>query len=181
MIRVDYLVSPFERIAGFAMPELPAPLRRPLLALGASLIVVSSFSTLEELRLRAALADGDRFAQSAAAAAASAARVRALATDVERLRALTDRIDSMRASGASNADALAAIGNGVPRDAWLSAVRIDRGAYTLEGRTGRLGAVSATMSALGALRPFAGAKLLAVRREGTSDDVTYSIALEPRR
>ena len=181
MTRIDYLVSWRECFAAVAAPRLPASIRRPLLAIVAAVALVGLLWAVEELRLRDAQQDGARFAARAAGAATAAGRVRAVAREVERLRGLTGRIDAMRASGSRDADNIAAIGNGIPSDAWLSNLRVDRGAYTIDGRTTRLATVSATMSALAALPPFAGARLLAVRRNAGRDDVTYTIALEPRQ
>jgi Tfp pilus assembly protein PilN len=178
MNRINYLVSPFERFAG-TTPALPAPhLRRPLAALAASIALVAAAWCTQAVRLNAARSDGARYAQRLAAVEGQVAHVRALQRDLIRLRTIANRISHLRASGSARASEIAALGNRLPPDAWLTSLHIDRAAVSVEGRSARLGGVGSAMTSLAALPRFESARLVAVHSDPVHAGVTYAIALE---
>ena len=116
-----------------------------------------------------------------AAIALEVRRVHGLARDVSKLRSLSDEIGSIRRSGEVGANEVAALGNELPRDAWLTALRRDGEAFDVEGTTQRVSTVAATIAALARLPRYSGARLVAVRGEASGPAVSYSIVLEQRR
>ncbi len=182
MRRINYLVSWSERSIGLALPTGISPaLRIPLIALGAAMALVALLWAVQTTRLRAAERDGTVYANRLAAADMSAARVRVLEHDVAQLRSLSDRVAHIRGSGDAQASEIAALGNRLPNDVWLTSLRVDRGVLALEGRSARLVAVGTAMDALAGLPGYAGARLVAVRAEPARSGVTYSLELERRR
>ena len=182
MKRINYLVSWSERRLGIALspPRSPAP--RPAgVAFGASLALMAALWGVEEARLRAADGIGAGYVERLAASALDVARERAVERDVQRLRDLRDRIAVIRRSGAVSAGEIAALGNQLPADAWLTSLHADRAALMLEGRSARLSAVGTTISALVHLPAYEGARLVAIHQDPRHAGVTYAIALETRR
>ena len=179
MKRINYVVTRSERLLGVASPRAVAlRLRRPLSGLGGALLLVGALHGAQCVRLGNA-ARGTAFdAARLAATEAAAGRVHVVENDVVRLRALVRRVDDMRRSGARHAAAIAAIGNRIPNDAWLSAIRAEHGGFALEGRGTRLSAVAATMAALATLPQAGGTRLLDVHGDRDRADVTYALALD---
>lgn len=181
MTRFNYLVSPWERLFGIAPPSSIAPhLRLPLFALVAAVVLVGISWAVQDVRLRAARADGDALTVRLAALDGEVARTRTLQRGIERLRALDAHLAEIRRSGAARASTIAALGNELPHDAWLTSVRVEHGAIEVEGRGARLATVGAAMRALAKLPAFAAARLLAVHGDAAHASVTYAIALEAR-
>jgi Tfp pilus assembly protein PilN len=180
--RINYLIAPSERIFGHALPLIVSPpLRRPLVALAGALASLSLPYGVEAARLR----DLDRtrrvYEMRLAATALDVRQVRSLERDVARLRALTDQVASIRQSGAARANEIAALGNELPGDAWLTALRKDGDNLDVEGGSGRLRTVAAAIAALARLPRYSTARLVAVHGEVARPGVTYSIVLERRR
>jgi hypothetical protein len=181
MRRIDYLVSPTERCLGFDPGALIAPsLRVPLGVLGCALAVVTLGASAEHVRLRAAETDGAMIAARLAAVEDDVARTRAVERDVVRLRALGARAAEIRRSGDLAASRIAALGNRVPAGAWLSSLRTDRAALSVEGGGARLGAVAETLAAFARLEAYSDARLLSVHDDPVRPGVTYALALERR-
>jgi len=182
MKRINYLVSWSERYAGITLPAALAPeLRAPVAVLACSLALVAVLGAVQHARFAAVERDGAEYARRLAATQATVARVRAVESEVARLRALDARIREIRRSGPARASEIAALGNRLPADAWLTAVRADRTALTLEGHGARLSAVGRTIASLAALPPYAGARLVSVHEDPVRRGVTYALALDPRR
>jgi Tfp pilus assembly protein PilN len=182
MRRIDYHVTWSERRIGVALPAtIPPSLRAPLAAFACAVAFVAVVWCVQHARLRAAERDGAALARRLAAAEREVAAVCAIESDVARLRALSERIASFRASGALRASEIARVGNVLPDDAWLTSLRADRGALSLEGRSARLGAVGTALAALSRLPRYGGARLIAVREDPTGPGIAYSVALDPRR
>ncbi len=182
MKRFNYAVTPVERLLGTSCPPVIAPLLyAPLCALAAALVLLVAGGIVQEARVdaaeRAAVASRLRLA----AADMTVARVQLVRSDVTRLRTLAARITGIRRSGTARASEIAALGNALPADAWLTAVRVERRTLGVEGRATGLGTVAAAMSALARLPAYTGARLVNVRQDSVRADVTYAIALEVPR
>jgi Tfp pilus assembly protein PilN len=180
MRRINYLPSWSERHIGVALPVVAAELRAPLAALGGAIALAGVLWGVQETRLHAAEHDGAAYAERLAATQVDVARVRAVERDVERLRALGERIGAIRRSGASRANEIAALGNRLPADAWLSSLRADRGTLAVEGHGARLAAVGTTISSFAALPAYRTARLVAVHEDPVRSGVTYALSLEPK-
>ncbi|HYW54845.1 MAG TPA: hypothetical protein VE826_12815 [Dongiaceae bacterium] len=182
MRRINYVVSSSERHAGIALRLTVAPaLRAPLAVLACSLALVAVLWTVQHVRLLAAERDGAEYARRLATAQAGFARMRTVERDVARLRALTERVAAVRRSGAQRAGEIAALGNRLPPDAWLTSLRADRIALTLEGHGARIGTVGTAIAGLAHLPPYTGVRLLSVREDSARSGVTYAIALDQPR
>ena len=92
-----------------------------------------------------------------------------------------ERVASVRRSGAQRAGEIAALGNRLPPDAWLTSLRADRIALTLEGHGARIGTVGTAIAGLAHLPPYTGVRLLSVREDSARSGVTYAIALDQPR
>ncbi|HYW53373.1 MAG TPA: hypothetical protein VE826_05355 [Dongiaceae bacterium] len=181
MRRINYLPSWSERHIGVALPSpVSAELRSPLSALAGAVALAGALWGVQAMRLHAAELDGAVYAERLAATELDVARVRAVERDVERLRALGERVGTIRRSGALRANEIATLGNHLPADAWLSSLRADRGALTLEGHGARLAAVGTTIASLAALPAYRAARLVAVHEDPVRAGVTYALSLEPK-
>jgi Tfp pilus assembly protein PilN len=180
MRRINYLPSWSERHIGIALPVVAAELRTALAALAGAVALAGVLWGLQATRLRAAERDGVAYAERLAATQLDVVRVRALERDVERLRALGERVAMIRGSGALRANEIAALGNQLPADAWLTALRADRGSLTVEGHGARLSAVGTAIASLAALPAYRTARLVAVHQDPLRSGVTYALSLEPK-
>jgi hypothetical protein len=180
--RINYLVSRWERLAGVApAPSIAPVLRGPLVALFGSLALVGVLHGVQQARLRTLARDGEIESARLAASRATLRNIAVTESEVARLRLLSDRVGSLRRSGAERASEIAAIGNRIPLEASLSAVRVDREGYALEGYGTRLAVVGSTIAALGALPSSTGARLLSIQDDALRHGVSYAIALEIKR
>jgi hypothetical protein len=182
MKRFNYAITPAERLFGFSLPTAIAPrLRAPLAAVTAAFALTATTGGIEEVRFHAA----DRAAAESHARLAAAeipiAQVQAVRNDVVRLRALAAHLEQARLSGTARANEIAALGNALPPDAWLTAVHVERRTLGLEGRAARVATVATAMAALGRLPAYAGARLLNVRDDAARAGVTYAITLDTTR
>jgi Tfp pilus assembly protein PilN len=181
MRRINYLPSWSERHVGIALPSVVAvELRAPLVAFAGSLALAGVLWGVQATRLHDAERDGAVYAEHVAATQLDVARARALEHDVVRLRALDERVEAIRRSGALRANEIAALGNRLPANAWLTSLRADRGTLALEGHGARLTAVGTTLAALAALPAYGAARLVAVHEDPQRSGVTYALSLEPR-
>jgi|GEM_PF-1939374 len=180
MRRINYLPSWSERHIGIALPAVTAGLRAPLIALASAIALAGVLWGVQATRLHAAERDGTAYAERLAATQLDVGRVRAIERDVERLRVLGERVDTIRRSGALRANEIAALGNRLPADAWLSSLRADRGTLAVEGHGTRLAAVGAAIGSLATLPAYRSARLLAVHEDPVRSGVTYALSLEPR-
>ena len=182
MTRFNYLIGWTERHAGVTLGSAFAPaLRGPLIALACAFAVVFVSWALQRTRLADADARSAEYTRRAAAIATDVARVRAVEREVAQLRTLALRAGAIRRSGAQRASEIAALGNRLPSDAWLTSVRADRTALALEGRGERIETVAAALTGLARLPPYTGARLLSVREDPVGRGVTYALALDARR
>ena len=181
MRRINYLSSWSERHLGVALPSpITAELRAPMASLAGAIALAGVLWAVQQTRLHAAEHDGAAYAERLSATQLDVARVRAVEHDVELLRMLGDRVDAIRRSGALRANEIAALGNRLPADAWLSSLRADRGMLALEGHGTRLAAVGTAISSLAALPAYRTARLVAVHEDPVRSGVTYALSLEPK-
>lgn len=182
MRRINYIIAPTERIFGYALrPAVTPPLRTPVAAVVGAFMFLALPYAVETTRLHHLERSGAALEAHLAATALEVRRVHGLARDVSKLRSLSDEISSIRRSGEVGANEIAALGNQLPRDAWLTALRRDGAALDVEGITPRVSTVAAAIAALARLPRYTGARLVAVRGEAPGSAVSYSIVLEPRR
>jgi Tfp pilus assembly protein PilN len=180
MRRINYLPSWSERYIGVALPPVTAELRAPMASLAGAIALAGVLWAVQDTRLRTAEHDGAVYAERLAATQLDVARVRAVERDVERLRTLAERVGRIRRSGALRANEIAALGNRLPADAWLSSLRADRGTLALEGHSTRLTVVGTTIASLAALPAYRAARLVAVHEDPARSGVTYALSLEPK-
>jgi Tfp pilus assembly protein PilN len=180
MKRINYLPSWSERHIGISLPSVTAELRAPLAALVGAIALAGVLWGVQETRLHAAEHDGAAYAERLAATQLDIARVRAVERDVEQLRMLGERVETIRRSGALRANEIAALGNRLPADAWLSSLRGDRGTLAIEGHGARLAAVGTAIASLAALPTYRTARLVAVHEDPVRLGVTYALSLEPK-
>jgi Tfp pilus assembly protein PilN len=179
--RINYLPSWSERHIGIALPSLvAAELRAPLAAFAGSLALTGVLWGVQGTRLHAAERAGAAYAEQLTARQADVARVRAVERDVARLQTLAERVETIRRSGTLRANEIAALGNRLPADVWLSSLRADRGTLAVEGRGARLGAVGTAIASLASLPAYRTARLVAIHQEPMRSGVTYALALEPK-
>jgi Tfp pilus assembly protein PilN len=180
--RTNYLRSSSERITSTLVPlALPAPLRRPLAALLGALALIALVHVVQQARLGVATEEAHTLEERLRSTERRLARVRDLENEVSRLDALSDRIAALRRSGAVAANELATIGNGVPQDAWLSAIHTAPDGYGIDGSGARLADVGRTMISIARLHAFSGARLVAIHQDSARAAVRYSILLERAR
>ena len=180
MKRINYLPSWSERHIGLTLPSIAREMRAPLAALACAIALAAGLWAVQQARLHAAERDGAAYAERLADTQLDVARVRAIEHDIERLRVLRDHVETIRRSGALLANEIAALGNRLPPDAWLSSVRADRGTLALEGHGTRLAAVSSAITSLAALPAYRAARLVAVHEDPARSGVTYALSLEPQ-
>lgn len=182
MKRIDYHVGRAERWTGVDLGSLIAPaLRIPLAVLACAFALVGVAGSAEQMRLRAAEADGAECARRLAAIDLDLARVRAVERDVARLQTLRARTEEIGRSGPVHAGEIAELGNGVPPGAWLTSLHNDVTGLTIEGGARGLDVVASTLSSLANLPAYTDARLLSVHRDPVREGVTYALALESRR
>jgi Tfp pilus assembly protein PilN len=180
MKAITYLIAPSERLLGVRVSAVVAPsLRRPAATAAFALLLVGLLHGVEESRLAAAIRDGRTANERLQQARANAVSVDEASAELERLGALERRAVQLRESGIARASEVAALGNVLPRDAWLSAIRFDAKGYELEGSVTELAVVGATIAAVTTLRGVSSARLAAVRAD-RERHVTYSITVQRR-
>ncbi|HEX3548996.1 MAG TPA: PilN domain-containing protein [Candidatus Elarobacter sp.] len=179
MKRIDYVPTWCERRFGIASPRAVAPeVRAPLAALACAFVFAALLHAFELQRVRDAEAAGAAASSALDRLEADAASARALALDVERLRARSAVIAAVRRSGAERADAIARLTNRLPDGAWLSSLRVEPAGVTLDGRSARLATVAEALRALGTVSTSGAVRLLSVRTEPGRGDVVYALALD---
>lgn len=182
MRRINYLIAPSERIFGHALRfAVSPPLRLPLIALAGALASLGLPYCVEAARWHHLERAGVAYEMRLAATELDVRQVRRLERDVARLRVMSGEVASIRRSGDVRANEIAALGNQLPSDAWLTALRKDGEALAVEGGGARLSTVAAAIATLARLPQYVGARLVAVHGEAARPEVTYSIVLERRR
>lgn len=181
MKRINYLVSPLERRFGIGNMTLKPALRVPVALLVAALALDGLMWITEEARLRSL----DREAQVLGAKLESrqlaAAPVRALEIEVAGMREASERVRALRLSGAAHAGEIAALGDRLPDDSWLTGIRLDPAALHLEARGTGVASVGSAMRSLVGGGAYAAAHLISIHEDPSRSGVTYAISLERAR
>jgi hypothetical protein len=175
MTRFNYLREPSAR----RFARSVAPYRGPVAVLAATAALIGVIALVLAGRLAAAAADVDVASHRLAESDRSVAAIRILADRVAERTRLVDDADDIRRTGEQRVNELTWIANHLPADAWLSAVRYDRGVYSLEGESERIVAVGAAIVSL-----HAGGKTPSLVSLGTDPHrpgarVRYTLRLEP--
>jgi Tfp pilus assembly protein PilN len=182
MTRIDYLVSRWERLLGVAPPTVvPQTLRGPLIAFIASLGLIAILGIVQAFRLGDARHDVEVATLRLARDEAALRQLDGVELEIRQLRALDREIDRIAQTGAHSTSAVAAIGNQIPHDAWLSSIRRERDGYVLEGGARHLSTVSRTLAALAALQKTGRAQLVSLAEAPESRGFRYAITLGASR
>lgn len=142
-----------------AMPALRAPAAIVAAALAA--IAVTAAVELERIRAldRAVVVLNARAAESAQ----DAARFAALDARVTGLRRIENEIVEAHRRTLAGLSDLALLGNLLPAQVWLTRIRADRdGTWAIEGRSGRVPEVGATLAGVARIAPAARVRLLSL-------------------
>jgi hypothetical protein len=180
MTRFNYAPSRFERAFGAASSRRAPIARGPLLALAASLLLVGTLVFVQAFRLRALEGAAAVLSTRRAALQPALVRLRSAEAEERRLEGLLAADRGVRRSGTLSANEIAAIGNALPAQTWLTGVRIEPGAVALEGRCAGMRGVADALAALARVDGIATVRLITAKRDATRSDVAYEIALERR-
>jgi Tfp pilus assembly protein PilN len=178
MTRFNYASSRLERTAGAAFASRRPRSRGSSIALCAALLFVAGVVTVQTLRLRVVEGDAATLAARRATLQDALGGLHGAEAEVRRLATVVAADRAVRRSGTLRANEVAAIGNALPADAWLTGLRIDAAHVAIEGRSARMHAVADALDALGRVRGVASVRLMSARRDATRSDVGYAIALE---
>ena len=181
MTRFNYLTSPFERAFGVPLPERPALSRRALAGLAAACAFATGLAAVQLVRLHVADADAAVLAARRAAMSPALDELRRTEAALRRAEAAAAALRAVRRSGSAGANEIAAIGNALPADAWLTGLRFDAAAVVVDGRGARLRAVAGALDGLARVHGVTAARLTSARLDPLRADVVYAIAMERRR
>jgi Tfp pilus assembly protein PilN len=156
--------------------------RGPLALLMATLIFTTAVAVAQFSRLHAAQRAFTAMSTRLATSNASVAAINALRARVDEKTRLAAHIDDVRRISLVHANELAWIGNHLPQDTWLSALRYEDGNYSLEGTSKRIGAVGSAILALRGGDLATAPRLVSLRDDAgdASAHVHYTLVLEAR-
>ncbi len=175
MTRIDYAHA---TTAGTPMEQLRDPrLRRVVRSTGFALLALAAVASVEAVRYVAAVHDDDAAIAALATREGDARAVRELAREVDRLTALAAHVDALRSSGPREAERIGALGDRLPADVWLSAIRVRPDAIDLEGHTTRLAAIPEALQSLTGARAGTRARLTMLHANRAHGGVDYALAL----
>lgn len=180
MKRIDYLRPP-RRDRTVLRIAADRRWRHALVAGALAAFFVGASVLIELVRFDAARRDGVALSEQLMEADAASVRARSVQRDLERLRGVAGHLEATRRAVLANASEIAALGNRLPPEVWLTSLRVGPDAVALEGRGARLDAIAAAMSALMRLPRFAQARLVSVRSDALHGGFDYAIALERSR
>lgn len=179
MKRIDYLRQAVRPIRlPFAAPG--AKLRRTLAVFGLTAVAISATAAAEAGRLAGLQRTGTALTEQLHRADADAADARALQRELARLQGIARRVAATRRSGPDGANDVAALGNRLPSNVWLTSLRRAPDTVSLEGRSAQLEAVAATMRALARAPQVVEARLVSAHDDTLHGGVAYAIAVDRR-
>lgn len=184
MIRFNYHQSAYERLRdGLTGSVSPERVRLPVALLGAALLAVAGTWFLELQRV-AVLERNLALQQARARATASdGARAQRLTADVERLRAIGDRIAAAKRDVLLAANTIATIGNELPPQTWLTTVgSTPDGTWTIGGRSTRVDEIGTMLRRVQGLDRNASARLVSIVATGRAGRILdFVIGWDHRR
>ena len=155
-------------------------IRGPLAALVTTLILTAVVSFVQLTRLQSAQRSYAVACARLAASTSAASAVKAFGAQVEGKARLAAHVAQLRRISIVRVNELAWIGNHLPPDTWLTALRYENGSYSLEGTSERVAAVGSAMVALRADGRAGAARLVSLHDEANSSvrHVHYTLRLE---
>lgn len=178
MTRFNYASSRLERTTGAASASRRPRSRGSLIALSAALLFIAGIVIVQTLRLRVVDGDAATLAARRATLQDALSALHGAEAEARRLATLVAADRAVRRTGTLRANEVAAIGNALPADTWLTAMRVDAANVAIEGRSARMPAVAETLDALARVHGVASVRLMSARRDAIRSDVAYAIALE---
>ena len=173
MKRFNYRQSRFERFAGLAPPAFTtSALRGPLAIAGAAVVLFAGAWSVEAQRI--AQLDRDLDALNIRVRAAKPAAERANAVIAATARAQTDdaRVLAALREAVISTNTIARLGNALPPRTWLTNVQSNpAGAWTLAGRSDRVGAIGTTLRAIQQFDARARARLVSISATGRAGEL----------
>jgi len=180
LTRFNFLVEGRTFRPTFQAPRVASRIRAPLGALFASAGLACALYIVQIVRLHD-IDQSYRLAQLRLSESEIAVHaIKALHTEVAKRWTLAAAVVNVQRSGLRRANELASIGNRLPHDAWLSSIRYDATGYALDGKSQRIAAVGAAMTALARKPNFGVPHLLAISDDGGVDSkrIHYALRLE---
>src|SRR6202011_888092 len=132
MTRFNYAPSRFAALGAFRLSMGRPAVRGPLLALAASAVLVAATSAIQMMRLQTLEREASAIGAQRTVLEPALTRLRAAQRTVARLEAQAEARAAVLSSGTLRANEVASIGNALPRDAWLTALRVTPRTIALE-------------------------------------------------
>ena len=161
--------------APFAIVAEPR-VRRACMAAGAALIVIAATVIIQAVRIDAATREQSDLTERLATLDVSVSPIRVMAREVTRFDAIETRVRDLRASARASANAVAALGNRLPHDVWLTALRAGPQSIALDGRSAHLASLAAAMTSLRASSERQ-ARLINVAVDPARGGLSYAIVV----
>jgi Tfp pilus assembly protein PilN len=157
-------------------------IRGPLSALLATIVLTAALSTVQLVRLHTAQLAYARAAIHLNADQEAVRDVETLRRDVVRRRSLNDYVVGLARASLARTNELTWIGNRLPAQTWLRALRFEAGGYSLEGTCDRAAAVGTTILALRDEAHAAIPQLVSLRddRSAARARVRFTLRLQTR-
>jgi Tfp pilus assembly protein PilN len=174
--RIDYARSAASADTPIARLRDPR-VRRVCRDAGFVLVAVAAVAAIESVRYVDAVRADDAAIAALAAREADARAARELAREIAQLAALAAHVDLLRTSGPRGAAEISALGDRLPADVWLSALRLRPGAIELEGHSTRLAAIPDALTSLDGARGGARARLTMLQANRAHGGVDYALVL----
>ena len=181
MTRFNYAPSRFAALGAFRLSMGRPAVRGPLLALAASAVLVAATSAIQMMRLQTLEREASAIGAQRTVLEPALTRLRAAQRTVARLEAQAEARAAVLSSGTLRANEVASIGNALPRDAWLTALRVTPRTIALEGRTSRVRTVAATLTSLEHAHGVSAVRLISAHADAARPIVNYAIEVERSR
>jgi Tfp pilus assembly protein PilN len=168
VIRFNYHQTSSERFFGDAAAALPTErLRVPLALVGAALLAVTATWSIQAHRVADLENELSALQSAVGAARADDVRAQRLTATVARLRALRNGVAAARRETVTATNTIARIGNDLPPQTWLTGVgSTPGGAWTIAGRSTRVGEIGTMLRRIQNLDDTATARLVSIAATG---------------
>jgi hypothetical protein len=173
LIRFNYHQSPYERLFGDAPAALLTDrLRIPLATIGAALLTVTATWSIQSHRVAGLENELNALQLGVRAASADELRAERLTASVARLRALRAGVAAARREALAATNTIALIGNDLPPQTWLTEVgSTPNGAWTIDGRSTRVGEIGTMLRRVQSIDDGATARLVSIAATGRTGRV----------